>query len=363
MTRAAVLEAPGQRIAVRDFPEPQLQNNSAMMAVQYSEVCGTDVHLQDGRLAGVPYPIIPGHVSVGHLEKIRGTLLDVHGRCFREGDPVTFLDVHGSCQACWYCLVARASTRCPQRRVYGITYGVADGLCGGWSESLYLKPGTRVISLDDVDARRFMAGGCALPTALHAMQRAPLQLTESVLVLGSGPVGLALIILARLRGAGTVLCIGGPARRLQAAREAGASEVLDFTTASTQEQIAWVQQHTHGRGADVTFEASGDPRAVPQGMRCTRDAGTLVVVGQYTDGGSVEFNPHSELNRKHLDVRGCWGSEYAHFETAVQLMRQPEASAAFQCMALEEFDLQHLNEALAAVRQGRLVKALVRPRA
>jgi L-iditol 2-dehydrogenase len=205
MTRAAVLEAPGQRIAVRDFPEPQLQNDSAMMAVQYSEVCGTDVHLQDGRLAGVPYPIIPGHVSVGHLEKIRGTLLDVHGRCFREGDSVTFLDVHGSCQACWYCLVARASTRCPQRRVYGITYGVADGLCGGWSASLYLKPGTRVISLDDVDARRFMAGGCALPTALHAMQRAPLKLTESVLVLGRGPVGLALIILARLRGAGTVL--------------------------------------------------------------------------------------------------------------------------------------------------------------
>ena len=98
-------------------------------------------------------------------------------------------------------------------------------------------------------------------------------------------------------------------------------------------------------------------------MRCTRDAGTTVVVGQYTDGGDVEFNPHVDLNRKHLDVRGCWGSDYSHFESAVQLMRQPDAVSAFQCIELEEFDLSHLNEALAAVRQGQLVKALVNPRA
>ena len=363
MTRAAVLEAPHKALAVQEFPEPALENDSALMTVELSEVCGTDVHLQDGRLSGVPYPIIPGHVSVGHLAKIRGTLRDVHGRTFREGDHVTFLDVHGSCQACWYCLVAHASTRCPQRRVYGITYGVADGLCGGWSESLYLKPGTRVLSMQDVDVRSFMSGGCALPTSLHAMQRAPLQLTESVLVLGSGPVGLALVILARLRGAGSVLCIGGPGNRLHAARQAGATATLDFTTASSEEQAEWVRQHTSGRGADVTFEASGDPRAVPQAMRCTRDAGTAIIVGQYTDGGDVEFNPHHDLNRKHLDVRGCWGSDYSHFETAVRLMQQPDAVSAFQCVELKEFSLSHLNEALAAVRQGQLVKALVNPHA
>ena len=359
MIRASVLPGPGEAIVVQEISEPDLEMDAALLAVEYSEVCGTDVHLQDGKLSGVPYPIIPGHVSAGRLAKIRGHIHDVEGRPLREGDRVTFLDVHGSCNACWYCLVAHASTRCPHRRVYGITYGLADGATGGWATKLYLKPQTRVIPLDDVDPQTFMHGGCALPTSLHAMQRAPLQLTDSVLVLGSGPVGLTLVILARLRGAGTVLCIGAPTGRLQAATEAGATATLDFTQCSTTQQVEWVREHTSGRGTDVTFEASGDPQAVPQAMRCTRDAGTVVVVGQYTDQGEAQFNPHTELNRKHLDVRGCWGSDYSHFERAVQLMRQPDAVAAFQTITMQRFGLDQLNEALAAVRQGRIVKALV----
>src|SRR5207247_3204445 len=112
---------------------------------------------------------VPGHVSVGRLSKIRGTMLDVEGQEFREGDRVTFLDVHRTCNACWYCLVAKASTRCPHRKVYGITYGLADGLAGGWAEAVYLKPGTRCIRLDGVRGETFMAGGCGPPTALPAV--------------------------------------------------------------------------------------------------------------------------------------------------------------------------------------------------
>lgn len=363
MIRACVLPGPGQPAEVREIPEPTLEPDSALLAIEYSEVCGTDVHLQDGKLEGVPYPIIPGHVSVGRLAKIRGHLHDVEGREFREGDRVTFLDVHGSCNACWYCLVAHASTRCPQRRVYGITYGLADGATGGWADKLYLKPQTRVIPLGDVEPVAFMHGGCALPTSLHAMQRASLQLTDSVLILGSGPVGLTLVILARLRGAGTVLCIGAPHHRLHAAEQAGASAILDFTQHSTAEQQDWVREHTSGRGADVTFEASGDPQAVVQAMRCSRDAGTVVIVGQYTDRGEVRFNPHTDLNRKHLEVRGCWGSDYSHFAKAVQLLAQPDAAAAFQSIPMQRFGLDQLNEALAAVRDGGIVKALVDPNA
>jgi L-iditol 2-dehydrogenase len=363
MIRAAVLDAPGRPIAVRELPDPELEPGAALLSIEASEVCGTDVHLQDGRLADVPYPIIPGHVSVGILAQIRGTIHDIHGRRFREGDRVTFLDVHGSCNACWTCLVARASTRCPHRRVYGITYGLGDGLCGGWADALVLKPGTRLIPLDNVEPETFMAGGCALPTSLHAMERAALDMMSSVLVLGSGPVGLALIVLARQRGAGQVLCIGGPPHRLRFAREAGASATLDFQQHEPDEQIEWVRQHTSGYGADVSFEATGDPRAVPQAMRCTRDAGTVVVVGQYTDGGDVAFNPHADLNRKHLDVRGCWGSDFAHFDAAARWMQEPDAAAAFQCIERRSFSLDELDDALALVRRGELVKALVSPAA
>jgi threonine dehydrogenase-like Zn-dependent dehydrogenase len=359
--RAAVISAPGHAAEVHELPVPRLEPGSAMLAVELSEVCGTDVHLRAGRLAGVPYPLIPGHVAVGRLLAIRGTISDVSGRRLREGDSVTFLDVHRTCNACWHCLVARASTRCPQRRVYGITYGAVDGLAGGWAEQLYLKPGTRVLPLEGVDTHAFMAGGCSLPTALHGIERSGIMFGDTVLVLGSGPVGLSSIILARMRGAGLVLCIGAPAARLDAARAVGAAAVLDFTAIEAGERDAWVLEHTGGRGADVVIEATGSPAAVIDAMRSARDAGRVVVLGQYTDHGEVLFNPHTQLNRKHLDVRGVWGSDYSHFHRAVELLKDPSRAAAWAPLPLQRFGLHDADRALDLVADGAVIKALIDP--
>src|SRR5436853_718706 len=367
MPRVAVIPKPNSPVEVREVAEPQLEPDSALLAVELSEVCGTDVYLQQGRLQGVPYPLVPGHVSAGRLRKIRGNLLDVEGRAFREGDRVTFLDVHRTCNACWYCLVAKATTRCPQRKVYGITYGLDDGLCGGWADQVYLKPGTLCIRLD-ADAGTFMAGGCGLPTALHAVERGEVAIGDTVLVLGSGPVGINAIILSLMRGALRVLCIGAPANRLETATLVGASAVLNFDQHDEGERLEWVREQTHGRGADVTIEATGAPEAVVQAMRFTRDAGRVVIVGQYTDHGPVStkagFNPHLDLNKKHLDVRGCWGSDFSHFYRGVRIISDPVRSAPWTALTsnLSRYKLAQANEALAAVAEGRVLKALISPR-
>ena len=363
MPLVAVIPQPNAPVELRDVPSPALETNSALLEVELSEVCGTDVYLQQGRLQGVPYPLVPGHVSVGHLSKIRGTIRDVEGRAFREGDRVTFLDVHRTCNACWYCLVGRATTRCPQRRVYGITYGLDDGLCGGWAEQVYLKPGTHCIRLD-ADPETFMAGGCALPTALHAVERAGIAIGDTVLVLGSGPVGINAVILSLMRGALKVLCIGAPALRLEAAAEAGAADVLNFEEHDGPERIEWLLERTNGRGADVTIEAAGAPDAVTQAMGFTRDAGCVVIVGQYTDHGPTTFNPHLDLNKKHLDVRGSWGSDFSHFYRSVQLTSDPVRSAPWAALKsrLSRYSLAQANQALADVSEGRVLKALIAPR-
>ena len=358
MPLVAVIPEPNARVEVREVVEPDLELNSALLEVEVSEVCGTDVYLQQGRLAGVPYPLVPGHVSVGRLRKIRGELFDVEGRGFNEGDRITFLDVHRTCNACWYCLVAKAGTRCPQRKVYGITYGLDDGLCGGWATHIYIKPGTRCIRLE-ADPETFMAGGCALPTSLHAVERADIKIGDTVLVLGSGPVGINAVVLALMRGALRVLCIGAPQARLDAASGAGAVATLNIETHNETQRLDWVREHTSGRGADVTIEATGAPDAVVQAMRFTRDAGVVVVVGQYTDHGLTSFNPHLDLNKKHLDVRGCWGSEFSHFYRAAQLAA--ERPEAWSRMKLISYGLERANEALADVSDGRVLKALIRP--
>ena len=359
--RAAVFPAPNAPVEMREFELPALEPNSALMRVECSEVCGTDVHLHRGRLPGVPYPLIPGHVSAGTLAQVRGTMQTVDGTTLQEGDRVTFLDVHATCNRCFHCLVAKTSTRCPERRVYGITYGVEDGLCGGWSEYLYLKPGTRLIALGELSARDFLTAGCSLPTALHAIERARLQIGETVLVLGTGPVGLAAIALARAAGAATVLAIGGPAERMPAAATAGADATLDFATTTAEERQAWTRAATGGRGSDVVIEATGAPEAVVDAMRHSRDAGRVVVVGQYTEHGEVPFSPHADLNRKHLEVLGCWGSDYSHFHRAVEIVDHPRLGAPWRALPVEEYRLPDVGAALEAIAAGTIVKALVRP--
>src|SRR3989442_7492090 len=259
--RVVVMPGSGAPVELRDVPEPVLEPGSALLRVELSEVCGTDVALRDGRLAGVPYPIIPGHVSAGRLEKIRGTITDMDGMPFREGDLVTFLDVHRACNACWYCLVGKATTRCPRRKVYGITYGFGDGLTGGWADAVVLKPGTLCLRLDAA-TERLMTGGCSLPTALQAVERAEVAIGDTVLVLGSGPVGLSAVIVSLMRGAGAVLCVGAPAARLEAARAVGAAATCDITEHDADEPLAWGCGRPSGRGADITIAATGAPAPV-----------------------------------------------------------------------------------------------------
>jgi L-iditol 2-dehydrogenase len=235
-------------------------------------------------------------------------------------------------------------------------------LCGGWADQIYLKPGTRSIRLE-ADPKTFMAGGCALPTALHAVERGDIAIGDTVLVLGSGPVGINAIILSLMRGALRVLCIGAPDHRLEAASEAGASATLNFETCEEIERIEWILQRTNGRGADVTIEATGVPNAVVQATRFTRDAGRVVVVGQYTDHGETSFNPHLELNQKHLDLRGCWGSDFSHFYRGVQIVSDPVKSLPWVQLQnrLERYNLSEANRALADVGEGKVFKALISP--
>jgi L-iditol 2-dehydrogenase len=233
-------------------------------------------------------------------------------------------------------------------------------MCGGWATHIYLKPGTRIIKLD-ADAETFMAGGCALPTSLHAIERADIRIGDTVLVLGSGPVGINSIIIALMRGALRVICIGAPQLRLDAAQNTGASATLSIETSDEQQRLDWVLSETGGRGADVTIEATGAPEAVVQAMRFTRDSGTVVVVGQYTDHGTTSFNPHLDLNRKHLDVRGCWGSDFSHFYRGVQIMAEERWADVWRRLKVQSYSLESANAALAEVASGRVLKALIAP--
>jgi len=96
-------------------------------------------------------------------------------------------------------------------------------------------------------------------------------------------------------------------------------------------------------------------------LHMVRDAGTVVVAGQYTDNGDVPLNPHALINKKHVDLRGSWGSDYSHFHRAIALQAQYRERFPWHEMAAASFGLGQAAEALNAVRERRVVKATIRP--
>jgi L-iditol 2-dehydrogenase len=355
------MTAPRQPIELREFPRPDLPAGAVLLRTSLSEVCGTDVHLWHGRLAGVPYPIIPGHVSAGVVESARGPVTGIDGSQIREGDRIVFFDVHRTCGRCRACTVHRTPTRCSSRRVYGITDSANEGLFGGWAQAIYLEPGVAMARLPDaVSLDDYIGGGCGLLTAVHVAERAEIRLGDSVVVQGVGAVGLSAIALARMAGASRVIAIGAPGSRLALARDMGADLMLDLIGTTNAERRQAVLELTHGEGADVVIEAAGAAAAIAEGLDLARAGGRYVIAGHYTDVGDSQVNAHQQINRKHLEIRGCWGSEARHFLRALAILER-HPSIPFRSIGARRYALHQLNDALADAEAMRIPKALVDP--
>lgn len=360
--RAAVMVAPERGIELWELPDPDIEPGGVLLETVASEVCGTDVHLHHGRLSGVPYPIVPGHISVGRILEMSSVAADTLGSRLAPGDLVTFYDVHETCHSCYFCLVAGSPNRCPGRRVYGITYSAHDGPLGGWAERIYLRPGVKILKLpEELSADDVIGGGCGLFTGFAAVERSDLAMADTVVVQGTGPVGLAAIAFAALRGAGRVIAIGDPPARLELARLMGADLTLSLAGESPDERAEAVKRATGGRGADVVIECAGAASAVPEGFRLLRDGGTYVIAGHYTDVGPVGINPHFDINRKHADVRGRWGLDFGHLYRALLLLARHRDRMPFARVIGGRYTLERAGEALRDVESLAVTKAVIEP--
>ena len=313
--KAAVMTGPNQPIELWEIDDPTLEPGGILLETVASEVCGTDVHIHHGRLAGVPFPIIPGHISVGRVLESAGVEADCMGTPLSPGDVITFYDVHETCHACYFCTVAGQPNRCPDRRVYGITYSANEGPLGGWAERIYLKPGVQSLKLPEpLTADDVIGGGCGLFTGFAAVERSDMAMGDTVLVQGTGPVGLSAIAFSALRGAGKVVAIGDPEARLELAALLGADVTLSLGDMTPDEREATIEELTAGRGADVVLECAGSPTAIPEGFRLLRDGGTYVIAGHYKTGAPLP----DALYQKMYAAK--------NFQAGMQMVRQLEFS-------------------------------------
>lgn len=348
-------------VGVLALEEPR--DGEVVVSVEYGGVCGTDVHLCAGDLP-VPTPLVLGHEGVGVIEAVGAGARVSDGSEAAVGRRVMWASSI-SCGRCWQCRVAREPTLCDERRTYGVNRSIVDshGPAGSWSQRILLERGTSIVAVPEgVDSLAASALACAGPTVLHALdERRPVRQGESVVVQGSGPVGIAAAIYARLSGADPIVVVGAPARRLQLAAELGiGSAHVDFTATPPDQLIEQVVGTTPaGRGADLVIECTGLPEAVEQGLRMCRRGGSYLILGQYTDAGAAAINPHTIVHRQ-LDVIGSWAFGGPHLEQYVASL--PRVLSTYPLERLVSvFDLVDVNRALAAVKSGAVMKAVLAP--
>jgi threonine dehydrogenase-like Zn-dependent dehydrogenase len=267
------------------------------------------------------------------------------------------------CGHCHHCAVIRQPTRCVNRSAYGISFNSDDPphFSGGYAEYIYLRPKTAIFELSDVSAEAVTGAGCALVTAIHGLERMKISWGDSVVIQGSGPVGLAALAVAKSSGALTTIVIGGPTPRLELANAFGADYTINIEDfADSAARLSRVRQMTKGFGADVVIECVGSPSVVPEGFEMCRDGGKYLVLGHYGDAGATPINPHI-ITRKQLTVYGSWASEPRHMAAAIEFLRKQGERFPFDRLVSHRFPLDRAFEALQTTAQWASSKSVIVP--
>jgi 2-desacetyl-2-hydroxyethyl bacteriochlorophyllide A dehydrogenase len=340
--KAVAFQSPGE-VRVEDRPDPELgAADDAIIRVELTGVCGSDLHIYHGRV-----PIEPGFV-IGH--EYVGTVIAAGPEVTRvsEGDRVLgcFLT---ACGECFFCRRGDFH-KCDEGRVFG--HGKLLGsLQGAQAEKLLvphanlaLRPVPGGVS-DEVA----LFAGDVMGTGWHAVQDVGLGEGETAVVLGLGPVGLCTVQAAKAAGAAQVLAVDSVEDRLRMAESFGA-EPLHLTE---QDVKGIVRERTEGRGADVCVDAVGHPDALELALYLARKAGRISAVGVYAEPAEVHMGL---VWIKSLSLRAGQANVIQHVDPVLERLASGELDPSplvTHRMSLEQapeaYELYDRREALKIV--------------
>jgi len=276
--RAVTFQAPGE-VRLDDVPEPELlAADDAIVRVEASGICGSDLHIYHGRVQ-----IEPGFV-IGH---------EFVGEVIAAGDEVTRVAVGDrvlgtyatACGKCFFCK-REEFHKCDESRVYG--HGATLGSLQGAQAEQVLVPHANLAlrqvpeGLSDEVA---LFAGDVMGTGFHAIDSRPLAEGETAAILGMGPVGLCAVQAAKAAGASEVVAIDTVEDRLKMAELFGATPV-HLTEQSPRDEV---KKLTEGRGVDLAVDAVGHPEALDLALRLARKAGTVSATGVYAERAEVHL--------------------------------------------------------------------------
>lgn len=256
-------------------------------------VCGSDLHTyQDGRIGDtvVQEPLILGHEFAGTVAAVGEGALDGTHDSLSVGDRVAVEPT----VSCWHCDMCEKGHPNLCRNQWFMGLWPHDGAL----QEYLTVPARACFRLPDAMSLEVGALLEPLGVALHAVDLAKIRIGQTVVVQGCGPIGLKIIRLVELSGAGQIIALDQFGWRLDAARQWGADHVIDITQ---RDPVAAVNELTEGRGAPVVIEAAWAGVAVEQAVEMADLGARIVLVG--IPGENDAFFTHSTARRKGVTLK------------------------------------------------------------
>jgi len=298
--KAAVFDGP-KAMHVGDWEMPRAEVDEVMVKVRAAGICAGDMYIFQGKNPYAAYPVIGGHEICGEVD---GKLVVV--------EPFV------GCGRCYPCRIGKSNC-CAKLKVLGVHCD------GGYAE--YMTAPARNIHPVPAGLSPMWAS-FAEPVAIgvQSCRRGGVKAGELVLILGAGPIGLALIEVARAKGARLVVT-DVIESRLEFARELGAEALKADDTLPQR-----VMELTNGEGASVVIEATGNAKAMESTVELVAAGGRIVIVGLVKKGTMVSF-PGLDLTRKEMTIVGSRASVNCFPESlellAAGKIRYPKVASEF----------------------------------
>jgi L-iditol 2-dehydrogenase len=275
------------------------------------------------------------------------------------------------CGRCYYCANDFPYYFCQDLEDYGNSLNLSrpPGLFGGWSQYLYLLPGTALFRVPDglpdevAVLTEVMAVTHGVDTALTLLGlQGASRSGFAVAVLGVGPLGLCHLVKSRMLGAGFVAATDLLAGRLERAAAFGVDLALEAASTDVDERVAAILDATHGRGVDIALDCSGVPATFSEALRVVRTGGVVVEAGAFVDMGPVQVNPNSEICSRNVSVLGIGGERDTEYEPSMRLMAANLDRYPLRSIVSHILPLDRATDAVMLAQSGEAMQVALDPR-
>ncbi len=354
--RAVVVRAKNEPVRVETITVPDPGPGEAVVAVQACGVCHTDLHYVQGGI-GDDFPSRLGHEAAGVVESVGAGVTEV-----KPGDFVVlnWRAVCGACRSCrrgrpWYCFNTHNATQ-KMTLADGTPLSPALGI-GAFAEKTLVAAGQCTIVDSETPAAVAGLLGCGVMAGLGAaLNTGNVGRGDSVAVFGCGGVGDAAIAGARLAGATTIIAIDVDDRKLEWAREFGATHTIN---SRSDDPVEGVRALTDGNGADLTIDAVGLPEVFRSAFYARDHAGTVVMVGVPRPEMTLEL-PLLDFFGRGGSLKSSWYGDCLptrDFPTLVALFRQ--GRLPLDRFVTETIALGEVGEAFTRMEHGDVLRSVV----